>query len=724
MGKARHLTAALDDASLSRFHLRAVLVSGAGFFTDAYDLFIIGVTAALVQQQWHLGTASLAVLTSVTLAGSVLGALVFGRSADLAGRTRAYWLVAGVLIAGAVASALAPSFWVLVAARFVLGIGIGGDYPVSAVLMSEYANARDRGKLVGMVFAAQALGLIVGPAVALGLLGSGMSHAAAWRVLLGLGAVPAALVLWWRRRMPESPRYAEQVQGTGPETAVRLAAFTRGKIGPDALEYPWKHRMGLRLFWSFLKYRYVLIGTAGAWFLFDYAYYGNTISAPRILAMVAPHASLTTITALQLVIFAVAALPGYLLAIFTMDRIGHRRLQWAGFAMMAVCFALAGIIPGVTTMLAPFLILFGVSYFFSEFGPNTTLFVLPAELFPVSVRATGHGISSAVAKLGAFTGVFAFGFLQASLGLRGSLILSAAVAVGGALLTLLLEEPAGRSLEDVCADDDVTGFADPAVLDSDAPSAALGTGAGALELPAHSGFSRYTAGLVRQVRGQGPPAGAVAQGRQQRDSAHSLDLQAGHPVQRRPREHQAHDPRRGLPPGTGHELVDPGDHEPDGGQAHHEGGHQLGEGGDGRGNQHRRAREEQDRPERVARRPGRGGQRDRPDAGPGRGEHAHSRGGHRVPSEKPEHARDQLEQRGEDEHDEPGVHGVGMTDPAQFRPGHGNTGGREPGEAEGEAVGDRPQHDPGRADLIVRVVRVVRVVHVVRGDRVGLHVSP
>ena len=473
MAKARHLAASLDDARLSPFHLRAVLVSGVGFFTDAYDLFIIGITATLVQQQWHVGAAGLAVLTSMTLAGSVLGALGFGRAADLAGRTRAYWLVAAILIAGAIASALAPSFWVLVAARFALGIGIGGDYPVSAVLMSEYANRQDRGKLVSMVFAAQALGLIVGPLAALGLLGSGLSHALAWRVLLGLGAVPAALVFYWRRKMPESPRYAEQVQGTGAETAVQLARFTRGKIGPDALEYPFKHRMDLRLFWSFLKYRYVLIGTAGAWFLFDYAYYGNTISAPRILQMVSPHASLMTITALQLAIFAIAALPGYLLSIAVMDRIGHRRLQWIGFVMMAVCFGLAGIVPGVSAMLAPFLVLFGVSYFFSEFGPNTTLFVLPAEVFPVSVRATGHGISSAVGKLGAFTGVFVFGFIQAALGLRGSLILSAAVAVGGALLTLLLEEPAGRSLEDVSADDDVVGFAETAALDEETRPAAL-----------------------------------------------------------------------------------------------------------------------------------------------------------------------------------------------------------------------------------------------------------
>lgn len=472
VGKPRHLAASLDDAKLSRFHLRAVLVSGMGFFTDAYDLFIIGIAATLVQQQWHVGTTGLATLSSMTLAASFLGALAFGRFADLVGRTRVYWLVAVILVIGAIASALAPSFWMLVLARFVLGIGIGGDYPVSAVLTSEYANRQDRGKLVGMVFAAQALGLIVGPLVALSLLGTGVSHALAWRLMLGLGAVPAAAVVYLRRAIPESPRYQDQVQGTGRTAAAQLAEFTNGAIGPDAAGYPWKHQMDLKVFLSFLKYRYILIGTAGAWFLFDYAYYGNTISAPRILKMVSPHASLLTITALQLGIFTVAALPGYLLAVASMDRIGHRRLQCVGFVMMGFCYALAGLIPGVSTTVAPFLVLFGVSYFFAEFGPNTTLFVLPAELYPVSVRATGHGISSGVGKLGAFIGVFVFGFLQTSLGLRGTLILSAAIAVGGALLTLLLEEPARRSLEELAADDDVAAVAEQPATGTDMLSVA------------------------------------------------------------------------------------------------------------------------------------------------------------------------------------------------------------------------------------------------------------
>ena len=423
--QSRDLIAELDEASLSRFHLRAVLVSGMGFFTDAYDLFVIGIASTLVAKQWDLSSGRLALLNSVMLAAAFLGALVFGRFADVAGRKRAYWMVAAIMIVGALGSALSPSFWMLIVFRFVLGFGVGGDYPVSAVMISEYANRKDRGKLVGMVFGTQALGLIVGPLVALALLGGGASDDVTWRVLLGLGAVPAAAVLYLRLLMPESPaRYQVQVQGRAEQAASQIAAFTGGRVSGEGSGGP-RQELGLKAFLTDRRWLIMLAGTAGTWFLLDYAYYGNTISTPQILGLISPHASTTTKIALQLAIFAVAAVPGYVLAIACLDRIGHRRLQWTGFAVMAACFGIIAAVPGMTTTVAPFLLVYGVSYFFTEFGPNMTTFVMPSELYPVAMRATGHGISAGIGKLGAFIGVFLFPVLATSLGLRGTLLLTA-----------------------------------------------------------------------------------------------------------------------------------------------------------------------------------------------------------------------------------------------------------------------------------------------------------
>jgi len=425
-----------------------------GFFTDAYDLFVISTVAVLVKSQWHLSTTQTSWVTGSAILAAFVGALVFGRIADVLGRKSVYVTVAIIMIVGAIASAFATDFLWLVAARFVLGLGIGGDYPVSAVLMSEYSNRDDRGRLVGLVFSMQALGLIVGPLVGLVLLSSGISHDLTWRLMLGLGAVPAAAVVFLRTKMPESPRFQARVRGKADRAGRELALFSDGIVTGSSISEDTVRRIGLGRFLTDRRSLVLLLGTAGTWFLFDYAYYGNTLSLPAILKEVAPHASLVAKLAWTLGIFVVFAVPGYALAVTKMDRIGHRRLQLIGFGVMAAAFIFLGAIPVLTTAVAPFLLIFGLSYFFIEFGPNTTTFVMPSEVFPVGMRTTGHGIAAGIGKLGAFIGVFLVPVLQKGIGLRGMLGVAGVSAALGFLLTLVLPEPSRRNLEEVSGEDD------------------------------------------------------------------------------------------------------------------------------------------------------------------------------------------------------------------------------------------------------------------------------
>jgi MFS family permease len=467
------LAEALDSAPVSRFHHRAVVISGVGFFTDAYDLFVIGTVASLVATQWHLSTAQTSWVSGAAVLGAFFGAVVLGRLADIVGRKKVYVLVAAIMILGALASAASPNFVFLVVARFVLGLGIGGDYPVSAVLMSEYSNRADRGRLVGMVFSMQALGLIVGPLVALGLVESGVGNQVTWRLLLALGAIPAAGVVLLRSRMPESPRFQAAVLGQHAKAASELAQFSGGVVAADIVAFPAdrangdrtqgaaaaaapggvvRARLGLGDLVRNRRLLTLLVGTAGSWFLFDYAYYGNTLSLPAILKGVDPGAGTAAKLVLSLAMFVVFAVPGYALAVWRMDRIGHRRLQLLGFAAMAVAFCLLAAVPVLTSSIGAFVAVFGVSYFFVEFGPNTTTFVLPSEVFPVSARTTGHGIAAGVGKLGAFLGVFLVPTLQSAFGLRGMLGIATVFAVVGLLVTLTLPEAAGRGLEELSAE--------------------------------------------------------------------------------------------------------------------------------------------------------------------------------------------------------------------------------------------------------------------------------
>src|SRR6201995_5647595 len=227
------MTGPVDGSSMGHLRKRALLVSGMGFFPAAYDLFVIGIVSTLLKSEWHLDARQLAVLNAVMLGAAFLGALVFGRIADTIGRPRVYWMSAALMVVAAIGSALAPSLTVLVAFRFLLGFGVGGDYPVSAVLMSQYADHRNRGRMVGLVFSAQAVGLVVGPLLALALRGGGAGPAATWRILLGVGAIPAAAAVWLRRKMPEPPRFQTAGQSqpvTGPAaqpTGVRAFLGSR-----------------------------------------------------------------------------------------------------------------------------------------------------------------------------------------------------------------------------------------------------------------------------------------------------------------------------------------------------------------------------------------------------------------------------------------------------------------------------------------------------------------
>jgi len=462
---------ALDDGRITRFQRKIMFVSGMGFFTDAYDLFVVGIVVALLRPEWGLSTTQVSLLNSATLAASAAGAIVFGRIADILGRKKIYGYEVLILAIGALASAFAPNFWILLVCRAILGIGIGGDYPVSATIMSEYSGKRTRGRMVGLVFAMQGAGLLVGPLLASGLLASGLPGSLVWRILLAFGAIPGLAVFWMRRQIQETPRFA-MAGGAADEAEAAIRAATAGDAAgaarpaaPEsaAPESAARHPQGaLEGFAVLARHRRMLlwlIGTAGAWALLDFCYYGNSISAPEILDLLNPAASLLHNTLVQLAIFAVFAVPGYIAAILLLDRSGRRKIQVLGFAMMALMFGLIGLIPAVTVNAVPFVLLYGVSYFFTEFGPNTTTFVYPAEIFPVDVRTTAHGISAGVGKLGAFAGAYLFPvMLDSSLGIRGAEIVAGAVALAGLVLTvLLLPEPRGRSLEDLADEARETG---------------------------------------------------------------------------------------------------------------------------------------------------------------------------------------------------------------------------------------------------------------------------
>jgi MFS family permease len=430
----------VDDVDLVRHHFRTMFTAGMGFFTDAYDLFIIGVVIALLTPIWHLDTSEIALLGSSSLIAAAVGAYLFGRLADIFGRKAIYGLEVIILTIGAIGSAFSQDITQLIVWRIVLGLGIGGDYPISAIIMSEYANRKDRGKLVSMVFSLQGIGLIAGPMAAILILMMGVPHDVAWRILLALGAIPAASVIYLRRKIKETPYYSLDVKGDTNNTVAAINDITGTKIKVDDNKHSNGNGVKLKTKWHDLfKYpnNLRLLGTAGSWFLLDWAFYGNSISWPLVMKSVIPNATFIQGLALSTIVFVVFAAPFYWLAAFSMDKLGRKFIQILGFLGMAICYLIISLTSFAGYMLIPamFVMIFGLSYVFTEFGPNVTTFVYPSEVFPTPVRGFGDGISAGTGKIGAFLGTLLFPFLMIAIKVQGTFMVLVIISILGAILT-------------------------------------------------------------------------------------------------------------------------------------------------------------------------------------------------------------------------------------------------------------------------------------------------
>ena len=442
----------IEELPFTRSHLKVWLTAGMGFFTDAYDLFVIGaiVTIFNVYKLPGFYNPGLeAVLASSAIFTAIIGQLLFGRIADVMGRKFIYGIEAAILSAGALLSAFSPDILWLLAFRSILGLGIGGDYPLSATIASEYSGRKNRGKLVALVFANQGFGTIAAVAVAIASVVM-FPPDIAWRVAAGVGAIPALSVIYLRRKLPETPRYSALVK-RDYETARKAAGVLGTNLEGEGVV---AKKVGLGTF--IRRYWVTLIAAAVPWFLMDIAFYGTGIYSSSIVSGIVGSSSSIAMTIFESGIPFLVGVPGYFTAVALIDRVGRKSLQIAGFLGMAAVYTYMGYLLAATggdiVRAVPAFVglgIYSLSFFAIDAGPNTTTFVIPSEVFPVRYRTTGHGISAAMGKLGAgISTLFLIPFLRSAYGLSTTLYVLALVSILGAAVTLLLREPARRTLEE------------------------------------------------------------------------------------------------------------------------------------------------------------------------------------------------------------------------------------------------------------------------------------
>jgi PHS family inorganic phosphate transporter-like MFS transporter len=236
-------------SKLTGRQLRTVLVSSAGFFMDAYDIFVINLILPMLGYVYYKNQNNTVpsdiqgVLKGMTNVGNLFGQIIFGILGDSKGRTSIYGIELLIIIIATLGSAMAGSaatgvgvlgflgFW-----RFLLGIGIGGDYPMSATVSSEWSSEGRRGQMLALTFSMQGWGQFASALVDIILLAIFKSSIEAypvnidyvWRILFAVGIVPAICTIYFRFNLPESARYAEQVL-KDQTLAEKSKAYSLGK---------------------------------------------------------------------------------------------------------------------------------------------------------------------------------------------------------------------------------------------------------------------------------------------------------------------------------------------------------------------------------------------------------------------------------------------------------------------------------------------------------------
>lgn len=423
-----------------------VLLAGAGFLADAYDLFVINLVLRLLRDEYPSYAASgklrslEGAVASAALFGSIFGQVGAGSLADVIGRKKIFVGTAALIIIGSIGASLCIdsgyfSIYTQIACwRAFLGMGVGGEYPLAATVTSESSSASKRGTLMAAVFAMQGVGALLSVVVVLFCLSIGLTPGITWRFALAFGAVPAILAFPWRMRMHETE------------------SFERVK---EARKHGVSHSSEFLV--AFRLYKWHMLGTALSWFLLDVDFYANGLFNHDVTSVIlsAGLPSTPFYDARNAAIVCLMGVPGYWLSVLYLERVGRKSVQFMGFMMMAILFLICGL--GHSWFLAEvsegysyrkwmFLFLYGLTFLFSNFGPNTTTFVIPGEIYPPTVRATCHGFSAASGKLGAATGAYFFPLLlgpggsvhPTEFGLQRCMLICSLIAVLGALVTYFL----------------------------------------------------------------------------------------------------------------------------------------------------------------------------------------------------------------------------------------------------------------------------------------------
>lgn len=419
----------LDESPLTRVMWLLWALSAGLIALDGFDFFIIGVALPFLQRDFGLNSATVGAVAVAAIAGSLVGSLTLGPLTDKIGRQIMLVIDIAIFVLATAGTALAWNAASLIGFRFLVGVGIGADYPISVSYITENVPSRWRGRMVIGAFTFQAIGALLGALTGLFVIyvfqtrypdSAQPAIQYAWRWMLGVGLLLAIGVGLLRLTfLLESPRYhiargeydqASKAASLLLEEPIVITATTDPPAREPSLPYS-------ALFSA--QYRRRTLFASVPWFLQDIATYGIGIFTPIIIGTLAVSNAESLMSremasakgAAFVDLFLIA---GFLIAVLLVERVGRIWLQIVGFCGMAIGLVVLALSDRGDTSTALVFLGFLIFNLMMNAGPNSTTFLLSGEVFPTSIRASGAGFAAAVAKAGAVLGTFALPILQKS----------------------------------------------------------------------------------------------------------------------------------------------------------------------------------------------------------------------------------------------------------------------------------------------------------------------
>ncbi|MCU4183247.1 MFS transporter [Acidiferrimicrobium sp. IK] len=462
--------AAADPAQrrrAARQTLLVMMIALGGVFVDAYDFSSMSIGTVQLKHVFHLTSTQVGEVSAAMAASALFGALIGGYFVDKLGRRRMFSLDLWLLVVAAIGASLAPNLPTLVAFRLLMGIGVGLDFPVALCFVAEFSDKARRGRFVNSSYANWYLAAILGYGAGwVGYeLGAGGSL---WRMAVGFGAVPAAVLLFLRYRyMLESPLWAAH-QGdlneaarilrrtrnleveVDPVAAQTVAATVRAR--PDA-------KATVKILFS-RRYRSRATLSAVLGFAQSIEYYAVVFYLPVISQVIFGQSLLKAL--LGGAIFSAVGLVGSSVQAWICDRTGIRPLALLGSVLAAIGLIGIGVGHAAHSGLSEALMV-GLFMLGHTVGPGPQCMAYGTLSFPTVIRGSSVGWTQGMLRIGSVIGFLIFPILQSALGFSATFATLAACPLVILVAVLLIPwEPIGVDVESEWADQHIDlNLADP-----------------------------------------------------------------------------------------------------------------------------------------------------------------------------------------------------------------------------------------------------------------------